>query len=48
MAQRESQHLKNRGKSQPQKRATEVALFHGLTELSSVFPFVHAAGRPEW
>jgi len=35
-------------KSHPQKRATEVALFYGLTELSSVFPFVHAAGRPEW
>lgn len=34
--------------SQAQKRATEVALFYGLTELSSVFPSVHAAGRPEW
>lgn len=48
MGQCESQHLKNRAKSQQQKRATEVALFHGLTELSSAFPFVHAAGRPEW
>ena len=35
-------------KSQTQKRATKVALFYGLTELSSVFPFVHATGRPEW